>query len=335
MPGSAVYSNRYRDWLTRTRALLIGQGVPKENIVVISGDERFNDEFVTRPATREAILAAVAAAGDRAKPEDQFVLVLAGHGIVTDDPPKFVVKGVDLNAEELGAALETIRAENQVVVNYSASAGAFVKSLASSGRVTVAANSPTEGVEPVFAEFFLRGIESKRADGYAAPEAGRKDGTVTVLEAYNWATWHTAQWIARQNYVMEGGAWQLNGRESTEIFEKLCAGPRGAMGARRLTDSSDRQADDARVLLRPEGAEIPPSWETRRIVTEHASLEDCGEEIPVSALVPAELAAAMGAMGDAEQVAQKEFAALAGRAEGQPGYRARRVVLGRAELRAE
>ena len=52
------------------------------------------------------------------------------------------------------------------------------------------------------------------------------------------------------------------------------------------------------------------------MIAEHAGLEDCGAEEPVSAL------------GDEH----KDFVPLAGTGEAEPGCLARRVVLGRAEL---
>ena len=66
--------------------------------------------------------------------------------------------------------------------------------------------------------------------------------------------------------------------------------------------------------LRPPGGKIDATWRGRRAITEHAVIEDCGEETGVSAL------------------RGKGFEPVDGRKPGEPGCLARRVVLGRAAL---
>jgi hypothetical protein len=158
-------------------------------------------------------------------------------------------------------------------------------------------------------EFFLRGLESGRADGEGAPAAGAKDGRITLLEAYNWAAHQTAQWIARLT-IQEDGAWRVDGRESVEVFEKLY----GAGGPFRLAASSNRSRDDAPVAVVPEGGKLTAEWLARRVLSEHATLEDCGQEEGVAA------------------VSRTGYAPVAGRDAGRPGSLARRVVLGRPDL---
>jgi hypothetical protein len=335
LPGSPVYAKRYRDWTKRfhyyfTRTV----GFPAENVVVLSGDEAFTDEIVKEKATKESIRRALEVAAFKVKPEDQFVLVLVGHGVITANPPTFVVPGPDPNAAEMGKLLDEVRARNQAVLNFTASAGASVPHFAGAGRVNIAANSPAEGNEPIFCEFFLRGLESKRADGMGAPEAGRRDGIVTVLEAYNWATWETAQWISRQSYV-QGGLWRLDGRESVEVFKKLCSGPKDALGARRLAPGSSKTSPDATVRIKPEKY-LTMDWATRRVLSERASLEDCGEKIPISALLSWRVPERPGEEVDAdpaeEETFKKGYEPLAGTEKGEPGHLARRVVLGSPRL---
>ncbi len=153
----------------------------------------------------------------------------------------------------------------------------------------ITATGAEEVTEPAFAEFFLRGMESGRADG----EGGAKDGTVTLLEAYNWAAHETALWISRQ--VEKEGEWKVDGKESVEIFHKLYDGPEGpvtpggmrADGSRQLSAESDAsKADEAVTLVVP--ADLKPNtaeyWKGRRVVNEHAQLEDLGKSEGISAL---------------------------------------------------
>ena len=106
----------------------------------------------------------------------------------------------------------------------------------------------------------LRGLESGRADGEGAPSAGRRDGTVTLLEAFNWATRQTALWTVRQTSAPEG--WIVEGRESIAVFEALNAGPDGTPAVRKLSPASTPVDDDPDLPLRPTGGVIGEYWYT-------------------------------------------------------------------------
>jgi len=306
MPGAPVYARRYRDWLTRFHAHLVGAGAPAANIRVLTGDKDFRTPIVNGPATADSVRTALLAMSDAMKAGDQFVLILVGHGSVADMSPTVILPGPDLTSRRLADALDALPATRQIVLNLTASAGDALKDLARVGRVNVAATSAGEANEPVFAEFFLRGLESKRADGEGAP----KDGSITVLEAYNWASAQTAWWIVRQK--LANGAWQVEGKESVALFKKLCEGPANEAATRQLAGGSRPDVDDAVHALRPEGGKIDDFWRSRRLVTEHATLEDCGEETGALALQA------------------KGYVPLDGKKDGEPGHLARRVVLGRA-----
>jgi hypothetical protein len=317
LPGTPVHARQYRDWIKRFHAYLVNTAkVPAANVVVLSGDKDFKDPIVRGLATAESVRQAIAEVAKTAAPQDQFVLVMVGLGVGSEKVPLFVLPGPDISAEELKESLAAVGAGNQVVLNFTSAAGDCVKFLARKGRVVVSANMPGQDVPPVYAEFFLRGLESSRADGEAAPEGGAKDGTVTVLEAYNWSAYQTALWIARQRKTGEN-VWRVDGRESVEIFRKLYVTAGDEPGSRKLSPDSDAGKDDAVVPLKIKGKEDTAAAKMgRRVVTEHAGLEDCGEEAPVSAL------------GDEE----KDYAPLSGFKKGEPGNLARRVLLGRAQL---
>lgn len=313
LSGTEVHARRHLDWLVRFRRHLTEVArVPEANIIVLSGDEGVEAPSVRGGASAETVKEALKQLAQKAKPEDQLVLFLVGHGVLTEKVPTLVLPGPDLDAQELSTALKEVKAGNVLILNFSASSGAFLRQLVKSGRVNLAATSPIEGNEPVFAEFFLRGLESKRADGEGAPTAGARDGVVTVLEAYNWATHQTALWIMRIRAV--GKAWRVNGKESVEIFEKLYGGPEGAPGMRKLSPASDRNAPDGVVSIKPKDGIVDGSWEGRRVLSEHSLLEDCGEENGVSA------------------IRAEGYEPLAGKQKGEPGHLARRMVIGRAGL---
>jgi hypothetical protein len=313
LPGSPVYARRYRDWLKRFHAYLTQtRKVPAANVVVLSGDAEFKDPCVQGLATLETAQKAFADFAARTRPGDQFILILIGHGVVTEPVPTLVLPGRDLSVAQIEEGLSKIAARNQVVLNFSSSSGACLKRLARRGRVNLTAVKDQEATEPVYAEFFLRGLESQRADGEGAPEAGARDGVLTVLEAYNWATHQTALWISRQSAATPDGPWKLDGKESVEIFEKLTRGAEKEMGARHLDPESDRNKPDAVVEIVPASGKLDESWNGRRVVTETAMLEDCGDETGLAALQP------------------EGYKPIPGQTPGKPGGLARRVVLGQA-----
>jgi len=286
LSGQEPYRRWYNDWLARFQTQL---GVPAANSVTLAENA----------ATTGAITNALANFAKQVQPSDRFILVIVGHGEIHDTMPTLTLPGPDLTAAQLATALNAILAKTQVVLNFSASSGDFLKHLAAPDRVNVTATSPTENEEPVFPEFFLRGLESKRA---ADPT-----GAVTVLSAYNWAAQQTALWIAR--WESSGtNIWKASGQETVAIFEKLYAG----VPMRLLDPASDRTAADAVVALQPPNGEVTAEWRARRVVDEHALLEDCGQPVGVSVI------------GD------KGFQPITGQKPPEPGHLARRITLGRA-----
>lgn len=281
--GQAPYNRWTGDWLARFDSHLTKKcGVPASQVQILSG----------AAATSKAILNSIRELGTRLQPEDQFILLLSGHG-ENADIPTFAVQGPDLSAQQLAEALHALPAKNQIILNFSASSGDFLKSLAAPNRVNIAATSPSEIKQPVFAEFFLRGLESGR-------------GGTTVLEAFNWAAQQTPLWIARWS-LTESGKWKANGRETIEIFKKLYAD----VLSRALDPASDSKQEDAPVELHPPNGEVTPAWSNRRVVDEHAVLEDCGLDIGVAVL------------GDSG------IQPLVGAKENDPGYLAGKTVFGK------
>ncbi len=326
MPGSPVFARRYRDWLTRLHGHMTGAaGVPAANVVVLSGDKSFKASFLQGKATTAGVLAALEKLAAKTTADDQFILFLVGHGTNIEGEYRLQLPGRDLMATQLAAALKKIKAKNQVVLNFSGSGGGFLAELIAPGRVNITANAEGENSEPVFAEFFLQGLETKKADG----EGGKRDGRISVLEAYNYAVYNLAQWVCRQKVVVGGDgsrSWAVSGKESVRLFKKLYGGGKDEIGARVLSAASRAEAPDPKVIIRvPTGPETKEPgfnkeyWTGRRTVVEHALLEDCGEdEGGVYGLIPA--------------TDRKNYLPLNGRVPDGPGHLAGRTVLGRAAV---
>jgi hypothetical protein len=321
MPGTDLHARRYRDWLTRMRSYLVETaGVPAGNVTVLSGDKPFvrDGNVAGALADKAGIERALASLVEAARPDDQAIVFLVGHGQNTGPAPTLLIPGEDLTSGRLAAGLEDLRARNQVVLNFSGSSGDFLEALAAPGRVNVAATPPGMVNEPVLAEFFLRALESKSADGEGAPDAGTKDDTVTLLEAYNHAAHQTAMWITRITGTWDHSSWSVRGRESVGIFRKLYGHDGGQPGGRTLK-GAEGDVPDEPVNLRPPGGEVTEDWQFRRVLSEAATLEDTGDpSVATTCLLKGE--------------GEKGYQPLTGRQAGSVGALARRVVLGRPAL---
>lgn len=299
IPGQEPYGRWYTDWATRLQTYLTGTAhVPADHITTLSGKD----------ATLDSITTAFDKLAKSVKPEDQLIVFIAGHGETNGGVATLTLAGPDPTAEQFAKLLNSVPAKNQVVLNFSASSGDFIKALAAPGRVNISATSPTELEEPVYAEFFLRGLESKRADT-------DKNGTITLLEAFNWAADQTVHWIIRWQQTgdkkeTEFTTWKASGKETVEIYDKLYAGA----PTRKLDPASDRKAPDAEMPLAPPDGQITADWAGRRAIDEHAMLEDCGQGIGVAVL------------GD------KGLQLIFGQKQGDPGYLAAHTVLGQPAL---
>lgn len=308
-PGSALYQRRYQDWLTRFHALLTKAGVAAGDIRVLSGDPAFRSPIVSGPARAAEILATVAAIAAKAGRDDQFVLVLMGHGSnVEGAGARLILPGTDLEAAPLAKALAALRCREQIVINLSGISGEWTSALAATERVNLVAASPGEQPEPAFGEFLLRGLEAARADGDGG---GAKDGVVDCLEAFTYAARETVFWVARARHDTTTGLWRIDGRDSVAVFEHLFTGITDVPGARKLDPASNRAVPDAVPLIQPPDGVIDASWNGRRMIDEHAMLEDCG----VAEAVPG-----LGATG---------FTVFPAAQMLQPGWLARRTVLGK------
>ena len=258
-----AYARNMRDWIKRFVALMQWAKVPAGNITVLAEAA----DPAAKPPVGRSTLVNVRAAFERiAKeigPRDQFVLFLVGHGTVTEPVGKLCLPGPDLNADELAKRLDGLLTRQVVVVNCASGAAEFLSKVARPGRVVVSATGePGEGIQTYFAEFFLLGYETRKAD-----RSG--DGRITVLEAFNWAAAECVDWYHRQLGVKlklpKGSKVQylsVRGKETCRLFKKFYEGTN-----LKLHESSQPDELDS----------DPAGGGKGRETTELASLEDRGE----------------------------------------------------------
>lgn len=121
-----------------------------------------------------------------AKPEDDFVLILIGHGSFDGVTYKFNLVGPDLSSEELAELCNHVQSRRQLIVDTSSASGAAIPSFMHQGRAVVAATkSGTEKNATVFSRYWVQALQDPSADT-------DKSGSVSALEAFTYATKKTA-----------------------------------------------------------------------------------------------------------------------------------------------
>ena len=121
-----------------------------------------------------------------ASPDDDFALILIGHGSFDGAEYKFNLVGPDLTAAEIAEMCNRIRAGRQLIVDTTSASGGALQAFERPGRAVIAATkSGTEKNATVFARYWVEALEDPSADT-------DKSDSVSAMEAFRYATEKTA-----------------------------------------------------------------------------------------------------------------------------------------------
>jgi len=174
--------------------------------------------LLNRDATRSNILAALAAAAQTARPEDTFVLYLAGHGVRSEPDRRFLflphetasvtdaqaMRNSALDENTMVAALARIRARDGFLFIDTCHAGQVtIDSLAAlgneTGRFLLAASSSVQEALDSYDE--RNGVFAFAVrEGMAGRAATDGDGRVSALALGEWVTRRVPQLAAEKNH---------------------------------------------------------------------------------------------------------------------------------------
>jgi hypothetical protein len=188
--GGDPYVARLNGWRQQTASLLREKlGFDADRVLVFA--ENAPD---ARPATREAVAAALEDLGRRSAPQDLVFIVLFGHGSFDGVEAKFNLVGPDLDTGEWAELLRPIRAR-VVLVNTTGASFPFVERLSGPRRVIVTATETiAQRFDTVFPEYFIGALVDPSADL-------DKDGRVSVLEAFSAASRQVKQYYERSGQL--------------------------------------------------------------------------------------------------------------------------------------
>jgi hypothetical protein len=148
--------------------------------------------FTGADSTRAKLTQTLQQVASQAKPDDDFVLVLIGHGSFDGTQYKFNLVGPDISADELNALCDKIAAKRQLIVDTTSSSGGALLALQRPGRAVVAATkNGTEKNATVFARYFAEALQDPSADT-------NKDDQISAMEAFTYAAKKTADFYDSQ-----------------------------------------------------------------------------------------------------------------------------------------
>ena len=196
--GEEDYEQRFTAEAAETDKLLKASGA-QLHVQTLSG----------AAATRAHLTQVLADVARAATAEDQFVLLLIGHGSYDGVSYKFNLPGRDISAAELAALCNAVPAREQLIVDTTSSSGGAVAALQRSGRAVIAATkSGTEKNATVFSRYWLEALQDPGADV-------DKSDSISALEAFEYATRKTAEFYSSEKRLATEHA----------VFEDVGKGP--------------------------------------------------------------------------------------------------------------
>ena len=171
--GGPEYVAQYDRWTSDLSKALVENLRFDSSLVTVLTD-------TTKPAaaaTAENVRRAIASIGARMSRDDLLFLVLIGHGTFDGTDAKFNLVGRDLESAEWADLLRPLTGR-VIVVNTASASFPFLERLAAPRRIVVTAtDSPAQGFDTIFPEYFIRSLFDTAADL-------DKNGRISIWEAF-------------------------------------------------------------------------------------------------------------------------------------------------------
>ncbi len=146
-------------------------------------------------ATREAIQSHMNSLAGLMVADDQFSLMLVGHGNASRQGYRFNVSGPDVSGSDLMQWLDQLPASRQMAVIATSASGGLQTVLSSPNRIVITATkSPQEQNAAQFHQFWANALRDQAADG-------DRNEIITADEAFEHATQSVATYYADKNLL--------------------------------------------------------------------------------------------------------------------------------------
>src|SRR5579862_1113344 len=181
LPGDADYEQRYTTAAADLDKVLKASGAGVHVYTLTGAD-----------ATRAHLTEVMGQVAREAKPDDDFVLTLVGHGSYDGVEYKFNLVGPDMSAAELAALCNKVAAKRQLIVNTTSASGGSIPAFQRAGRAVIASTkSGTEKNATVFVRYWAEALQDPSADV-------DKNESISALEAFQYADRKTAEYYTSQ-----------------------------------------------------------------------------------------------------------------------------------------
>jgi hypothetical protein len=179
--GEPDYEQRFTSAATDLERIFKAAG-PTAHVATLTGTQ----------ATAAQLKQALEAVAHDAKPEDDFALILIGHGSFDGVEYKFNLVGPDLTAAEIATLCNQISARRQLIVDTTSASGGAMPAFEHPGRAVITATkSGTEKNATVFVRYWVDALQDPAADT-------DKSESVSAMEAFSYATQKTAAFYDAQ-----------------------------------------------------------------------------------------------------------------------------------------
>jgi hypothetical protein len=179
--GEPDYEQRFTALATDLDKLLKASG-PDVHVYTLTGDQ----------ATRAHMTETLGLVARQAKPDDDLVLILIGHGSFDGVEYKLNLPGPDISGAELATLCDRVPSKRQLIVNTTSSSGGSIVALDRPGRAIIAATkSGTEKNATVFARYWVEALRDPTVDV-------DKNEAISALEAFQYADRKTAAFYESQ-----------------------------------------------------------------------------------------------------------------------------------------
>jgi len=172
-------------------------------------------------ASRENVRRVVGALRQQLGADDLLLIVLIGHGTFDGTSAKFNLVGPDMDAKEWKQSLDGLAAR-LIFVDTTGSSFPFLQELSGKRRIVITAtDSPGQGYDTVFPQFFASAFDGLAADA-------DKDGRVSLWEAFSHASQSVQRWFEQRGQLSTERA-VIDDNGDGVGKEALGAGPDGSV----------------------------------------------------------------------------------------------------------
>ena len=193
-----------------------------DHILRSSGGETHVYTLTGANSTRQHIEDTLGQVTHLAKPDDDFVLILIGHGTFDGIEYKFNLPGPDVSGAELAIWCDRIPAKRQLIVNTTSASGGSIAAFDRPGRAVIAATKTgTEKNATVFVRYWVEALRDPISDV-------NKNDAISAIEAFDYASAKTtAFYDSQKRLATEHAVFEDTGKHepvraaSTETGEGL------------------------------------------------------------------------------------------------------------------